>query len=729
MPNRLALEQSPYLLQHAHNPVDWYPWGDDAFARARREQKPIFLSVGYSTCHWCHVMEHESFEDEAIAAALNRDFVSIKVDREERPDVDRVYMTFVQATTGSGGWPMSVWLTPDLKPFYGGTYFPPASRWGRPGFADVLEHIARAWRDDRDTVTRSAEKLTEQLREIGRSGASASVPRADVLDRTAGEFAATFDARRGGFGQAPKFPRPCELLFLLRQFARTGDRSMLEMVERTLQAMAVGGMRDQVGGGFHRYSVDADWRVPHFEKMLYDQAQLALAYLEAYQASGTGAFADVAADTLAYVLRDLRDPGGAFYSAEDADSLPVESRLKPAPTTNGPAPTTNSGGVRLQPDVSARPPRKTEGAFYLWTFEEIDAVAGADADLVRARYGIERDGNAPVDPHNEFGRGNIPYVARGLDELARTFETDAASAAIRLDAARRTMFDVRAARPRPHLDDKILTSWNGLMIAAFARGARVLERADWLEAATTAAAFLRDRLWNAETRTLLRRHRAGDSAIAGYADDYANTIWGLLELFQAGGDARWLAWAIALQRRQDELFGDVAGGWFSTTGDDASVLLRLKEDYDGAEPAASSVAAWNVLVLAHLTGDAAWQSRAAEAFSSCGRRLESGGRAMPLMLCALAAWHAGIQQCVIVGARDDAAAEALDRVVSRHYLPFAVHVPIEPGPRQQALARVLPSAEAFALVGGKPAAYWCRDFACDTPVVDPAELERLLGGA
>jgi uncharacterized protein YyaL (SSP411 family) len=435
--------------------------------------------------------------------------------------------------------------------------------------------------------------------------------------------------------------------------------------------------------------------------MLYDQAQLVLAYLEAFQASGTGAFADVAADTLTYVLRDLRDPGGAFYSAEDADSVPPDAK-----------------------DTSAR---KSEGAFYLWTFDEIDTIAGADADLVRARYGIERDGNAPVDPHNEFGRGNIPYVARGLDDLAKAFGTDAASAAIGLDAARRAMFEARAARPRPHLDDKILTSWNGLMIAAFSRGARVLRRADWLDAATSAAAFLQDRLWNTETMTLLRRHRAGESAIAGYADDYANTIWGLLELFQAGGDPRWLELAIVLQRRQDELFRDAAGGgWFSTTGHDASVLLRQKEDYDGAEPAASSVSAWNVLVLAHLTGDTAWQARAEEAFSACARRLETGGRAMPLMLCALSAWHAGIQQCVVLGARDDAAAEALVRVVSRRYLPFAVHVPIEPGPRQGALAQVLPSAGAFGLVGGKPTAYWCRDFACETPLTVPEDLGKAL---
>src|SRR5687768_11859723 len=324
MPNRLAAEQSPYLLQHKDNPVDWYPWGDEAFERARREDKPIFLSIGYSTCHWCHVMEHESFESPELAEILNHHFVSIKVDREERPDVDRVYMTFVQATTGSGGWPMSVWLTPDLKPFYGGTYFPPASRWGRPGFTEILEEIARAWRDERDKVLESATMIVERLRSLGARDGTAELPGTRVLDTTVAEFASSFDQRRGGFGGAPKFPRPSELLFLLREHVRTGAAPPRDMALATLRAMALGGMRDHLGGGFHRYSVDADWRVPHFEKMLYDQAQLALAFVEGAQVSGDAFYGDVAIDTLDYVRRDLADPAGAFHSAEDADSVPPE---------------------------------------------------------------------------------------------------------------------------------------------------------------------------------------------------------------------------------------------------------------------------------------------------------------------------------------------------------------------------------------------------------------------
>src|SRR4051812_38334555 len=373
--NRLARERSPYLLQHAQNPVDWFPWNDEAFAKARAEDKPIFLSIGYSTCHWCHVMEHESFESAAIAAVLNEQFVAIKVDREERPDVDRVYMTFVQATTGSGGWPMSVWLTPDLKPFYGGTYFPPESKWGRPGFVDILQEIGRVWKAERGKVVESADALTVRLRSMEQAAPSTDVPGLAALETTVQQFRSAFDPRNGGFGDAPKFPRPSELLFLLREHARANAPQAAEMALRTLRAMALGGMRDHVGGGFHRYSVDGSWRVPHFEKMLYDQAQLVLAFVEAAQVSGDRYFANVALDTLDYVRRDMTDAAGGFYSAEDADSIPPERAGEP--------------GVR-----------KMEGAFYIWRDVEIGEVLGADAEIFRMRYGIEPDGNAPFDPQD-----------------------------------------------------------------------------------------------------------------------------------------------------------------------------------------------------------------------------------------------------------------------------------------------------------------------------------------
>ena len=700
MPNRLASEKSPYLLQHASNPVDWYPWGEEAFAAARREDRPIFLSIGYATCHWCHVMEHESFEDAAIARVLNARFVPIKVDREERPDVDRVYMLFVQATTGSGGWPMSVWLTPGLQPFYGGTYFPPDGRYGRPGFAAVLDEISRAWQENRDGVVRSAAGLTERLRGFAAAGPpqQAAVPGPEALEAAVREFESSFDSRRGGFGGAPKFPRPAELFFLLRESRRTRHAAALDMVVRTLRAMADGGMRDHVGGGFHRYSVDADWRVPHFEKMLYDQAQLTLAYLEAYQAAGDPDLAAVAHDTLRYVSREMTDPGGGFYSAEDADSLPPEDAARPGA-------------------------RASEGAFYLWSANEIHSLLGDDAPLARARFGIEPHGNAPFDPHGEFTGRNLLYLAAPAGQVALDHGLETDDAEGRLERARQAMYEARARRPRPLRDDKILTAWNGLMIAAFARAFRVLRHAAHLESARRAASFLRDTMWHSASRTLFRRYREGDVAIEGYAEDYACIVWGVLELFQADGDPAWLEWAMELQRRQDELFwDDGAGGWYATTGEDPSVIVRMKEDYDGAEPSATSVALLNLIVLAHLTGNTTWRARVERTFQGAAARITGSGRSVPMMLAGLSAWHAGVQQVAIVGVAGDRAREALERVTAARFLPFAVVVPVAPGERQQRLGAVAPFVAAMGTMDGQATAYVCRDFACQTPTADPDEL-------
>jgi len=630
--------------------------------------------------------------------------VPIKADREERPDVDRVYMLFVQATTGSGGWPMSVWLTPDLKPFYGGTYFPPDGRYGRPGFGDVLTEISRAWREDRGNVTRSADRLTERLRGVTAASSVGAVPGAEVLFAAVREFESAFDARKGGFGGAPKFPRPAELLFLLREFARTGAEPARDMALRTLQAMAVGGMRDHIGGGFHRYSVDADWRVPHFEKMLYDQAQLVLAFLEAAQATAEPMYADVADDTLQYVAREMTDPGGGFYSAEDADSLPHEQAGKPGA-------------------------HKSEGAFYLWAFDEIGALVGEDAPIVCRRFGIEREGNAPFDPHGEFTARNLLFLASSIPELAAERGERADDVLRRLAGARQVLFESRASRPRPQLDDKVLTAWNGLMIAAFARGARVIGRAEHLRSAQRSAGFLRARMWDAGTRTLYRRYRDGDVAIAAYAEDYAFLVWGLLELFQADGDPAWLEWALDLQRRQDELFWDEsAGGWFSTTGADPSVLVRMKEDYDGAEPSASSVSVSNLIVLGHLTGDDVFRQRIDRTFGGAAARIAGAGRSVPMMLAALSVWHNGVQQVVLVGRRDDEAMGKLSRVVARRFLPFALTVPVEPGAPQERLARIVPFIGAMSLRNGRPTAWVCRDFTCQAPTTDPDELAAQLQG-
>jgi hypothetical protein len=708
--NRLARERSPYLLQHAGNPVDWFPWSEEAFEKARADDKPIFLSVGYSTCHWCHVMERESFENPGIAAVLNDHFVSIKVDREERPDVDRVYMTFVQASTGHGGWPMSVWLTPELKPFYGGTYFPPTSKWGRPGFVEILQEIARVWRAERDKVAQSADAMIAQLRTIEQTAPTWTLPGSDALARTVNEFRRSFDRRHGGFGDAPKFPRPSELLFLLREHARTGSNAAgeggpLEMVLRTLRAMADGGMRDHVGGGFHRYSVDAEWRVPHFEKMLYDQAQLVLAFAEAAQASGDAWYAGVARDTLRYVMREMTDDAGGFQSAEDADSVPPEG-----PSTA----------------------EKKEGAFYLWTDAELDALLGEGARIARLRFGILPDGNAPHDPQQEFTGKNLLYVARSIEEIAGETGKPASEVEDSLARARLRMFEARLGRPRPHRDDKVLTAWNGLMIAAFARMARVgsafsagAEAETFRDAAVRAADFLHDRMWDAASRTLLRRYRDGHAEIPGYAEDYAYLTFGLLELFQATSDLRWFDWAVELQHRQDELFWDEqAGGWFSTDGRDPTVLLRMKEEYDGAEPSPNSVAVFNLLWLSHLVENPEWTTRAERTLKLFGARLEQLGRAVPMMSAALSTTVAGVQQVVI--ADNGRASGAFSGTVASHYLPFAIILRISANERN-ALADRLPFVAAMLPIDDRPAAYVCRDFTCRRPVTDDSALLEELG--
>jgi uncharacterized protein len=705
--NRLANEKSPYLLQHANNPVDWYPWGEEAFARARSESKPIFLSIGYSTCHWCHVMERESFEDGAVAAVLNRDFVSIKLDREERPDIDRVYMTFVQATTGAGGWPMSVWLTPELKPFYGGTYFPPTSRWGRPGFVDILTELGRAWREERQRLIESADSILVRLR--ASAGADGSAPdRApvaglDAIETGINGYVQSFDVRRGGFGGAPKFPRPSELLFLMNAHAATGDPRAKRMALDTLRAMALGGLRDHVGGGFHRYSVDADWRVPHFEKMLYDQAQLVLAYVDASQVSGEAFYATIAEDTLDYVSRDLTSPDGAFYSAEDADSLAGEGD------------------------------EKREGAFYVWTAAEIDRLFGGDATIVRRRFGVEDDGNAPSDPQGEFRGQNILYVAQSIEDIAARSSRTEDDVLRVLVEAREQLFDARAVWPRPHLDDKIITAWNGLMIAAAARAARVLvespRRNDWRRAAERAAEAVHAHLWRPAERRLMRRLRDGEAAVDGFCEDYACLAWGLIELFQATGEGRWLDWAIELTAVQTELFFDPGdGGWFSTTGADKTVLLRLKEDYDGAEPAAASVTVRNLLVLGHLLADTALIDRAKATLERYGPQIGQVVRVMPLMVTNIAQWHAPKTEVVIAGG-DGEAARALEIALTRRYLPWAVTIPLAPGANDERRAARLPQLTAMADAAGKrggAAAFVCTNFTCQEPVSDPAQLDRQL---
>src|SRR5579884_2134701 len=636
--NRLAQEKSPYLLQHANNPVEWYPWGQEAFDKARAEDKPIFLSVGYSTCHWCHVMEHESFESPDIAEVLNRHFVPVKVDREERPDVDHLYMTFVQASTGSGGWPMSVFLTPELKPFFGGTYFPPDNRYGRPGFKSVLEHLANAWERDRARILQSASEVTEQLRSHANIEPATVAPDKTMVDSGFHAFRRMFDSTHAGFGGAPKFPRPVVLSFLLRYAERMGAPEATDMVMQTLRAMAAGGMYDHLGGGFHRYSVDEIWFVPHFEKMLYDQAQLAVAYLEAFQITRDDFFASVAREIFGYVLRDMTSPDGAFYSAEDADSPDPED-----------------------------PSQRREGAFYLWTAKEVEQALGhPNSDLVCERFGLERDGNVRNDPHGEFKGRNILFLARRMEEVAKTAALPLDMVREKIGASCEKLLAVRSARPRPHRDDKVLTSWNGLMISALARGAQVLDEPKYAEAARRAASFVVDRMWSSSSRELRRRFRDGDAAIPAFLDDYAFLAQGLVDLYETVFEFGYLDAAVALTERMIELFEDREHGAFFTTEQGDALPLRMKDDYDGAEPAGNSIALMNLVRLARITGREDFQAAADRGFRALAPRVAAQPAAVPALLSARLYSHAHPRQIVLAGDRDSESTRAfLERLHER----------------------------------------------------------------
>ncbi len=690
--NRLASEKSPYLLQHAHNPVDWHPWGTEAFERAHQENKPIFLSIGYSTCHWCHVMERESFENESIAEILNQFFVPVKVDREERPDVDRIYMTFVQATTGGGGWPMSVWLTPDLKPFYGGTYYPPDSRWGRPGFRQVLEQLAAAWQRDRDNVIASSDDVLRQLEQYVQGDVRARVqalPDRKVFDSGYEQFRRAFDSRLGGFGGAPKFPRPSAFNFLLRYGVAFGVEDASEMVILTLREMARGGMNDQLGGGFHRYSVDARWFVPHFEKMLYDQGQLAVSYLEGFQITGDPALADIARDIFEYVLRDMTHEGGGFYSAEDADSV-------------------------IDP---AKPNEKGEGAFYIWDADEIDRVLDErTAEWLKYRYGVEPNGNVQEDPHGEFTGHNILFERFSIAETARRFAATDEEVRSALDDAKQKLLVARGSRVRPHLDDKVLTAWNGLMISAFALGARVLGESRYMEAGERAARFVLGQLYM--DNTLLRRWRAGDAAVPAFLDDYAFFVQGLIDLYEAGFDNSYLTSAIQLTERMRELFEDTAnGGFFSATEADPSLVLRIKEDYDGAEPSGNSIAIANLLRLGHMTGRSDFTDSAQKALAAFSGKMTAGPTSLPQMLAAALLASTPPRQIVLGGPRE--ALTPFRDVLRTRFLPF--HTLLWSGS-----AGINSELQNMQGVNGSAAAYVCENFTCKLPVTGAADLTGLL---
>ncbi|XP_026207366.1 spermatogenesis-associated protein 20 isoform X2 [Anabas testudineus] len=722
--NRLAKEKSPYLLQHAHNPVDWYPWGQDAFDKAKNEDKPIFLSVGYSTCHWCHVMERESFEDEEIGKFLSDNFVCIKVDREERPDVDKVYMTFVQATSGGGGWPMSVWLAPELRPFIGGTYFPPRDQRGRPGLKTVLSRITEQWQNNRTALESSGVRILEALKKGTSIAANPgeSPPLApDVANRCFQQLAHSYEEEYGGFRDAPKFPTPVNLMFLMTYWSvncstSEGDEA-LQMALHTLRMMALGGIHDHVAQGFHRYSTDSSWHVPHFEKMLYDQAQLAVAYITASQVSGEQLFADVAKDILLYVSRDLSDKSGGFYSAEDADSVLA------------------SGG-----------PQKREGAFCVWTASEVrdllpDVVEGAtgaatQADIFMHHYGVKEQGNvAPEqDPHGELQGQNVLIVRYSMELTAARFGVSVEKVNELLASARAKMAEVRKSRPRPHLDTKMLASWNGLMLSAYARVGAVLNDKVLLERAVQAGNFLEEHLWDAEQQTILRSCYRGDQMevqqisppISGFLDDYAFIICGLLDLYEATLQTKWLQWAEELQLRQDVMFwDDQGGGYFCSNPNDSTVLLQLKEDQDGAEPSANSVSASNLLRLSHYAGRQEWLQKSQQLLAAFSDRLTRVPIALPEMVRALMAQHHTLKQIVICGQRDAPDTTSLLTAVNSLFLPHKVLMLVD-GSADNFLCQRLPVLSSMSQQGGAATAYVCQDFTCSLPVTDPQELRRLL---
>ncbi len=686
--NHLQNEKSPYLIQHAENPVDWYPWGPEAIQKAKSENKPIFLSIGYSTCHWCHVMEDESFTNLEIAKYLNEHFISIKVDREERPDLDHLYMQAVMAMTGQGGWPMSVFLTPDMEPFYGGTYFPPEDRWGRPGFRTLLKAIEEKWRTETDHIIDSARSMTEALREEAKISFSENMALgAQTLDHAFSQFESRFDAEFGGFsagggsafdgGRAPKFPSGHNLSFLLRYWKRTGNERALYMVEKTLSEMKKGGIHDFLGGGFHRYSTDKQWRVPHFEKMLYDEAMLARVYLEAYAATKKEVYAETARGIFEYVLRDLTSKEGAFFSAEDADSL--DSKLG----------------------------HKKEGAFYVWSQREILEALGEKegADFCRL-LGVEPRGNAPQwldklaipsevegDPQGEFQGLNVLYEAQ--EPLEGGW----------LRKAKRELFEIRGRRPRPHLDDKVLTDWNGLMIGALALGARLLNEPHYEAAARRAADFILDKMM--KQGRLYHRHRDGEVAIPGFLEDYAFLGDGFLELYQATLDERYSEKASFLAGEMLRLFWDDKEGGFFVTGSDAEALIaRPKSDYDGALPSGNSMAAYFLARLGRMAAEKKWEIKAKETLRSISGKISAAPSAYTQMLAVLDFEIGPGREVALEGDLRDPTVSEMRRVVSAGYSPNTLL--------------------SHRVGEGAAKAYVCVGSTCKPPVTDPEKLKGML---
>jgi uncharacterized protein YyaL (SSP411 family) len=689
-PNKLIAEKSPYLLQHAYNPVDWYPWGDEAFEKAAKEDRPIFLSIGYSTCHWCHVMEKESFEDESVARLMNDAFVSIKVDREERPDIDSVYMRVCQMMTGNGGWPLTIIMTPSKKPFFAATYLPREAGFGMAGIKQLIPRIKEIWEYDRAQVLSSAERVASILMTslVEQRGEPLTER---ILEMAYRGLSRNYDVQYGGFSRAPKFPSPHNQMYLLRYWRRTGDDRALKMVETTLGNMRSGGIYDHLGFGFHRYSTDNRWLVPHFEKMLYDQALLAMAYIEAYQATGNRDYGETAREIFTYVLRDMTAPEGGFYSAEDADS------------------------------------EGEEGTFYLWSEEEIKQVLSQEeAEIFTRVYAIQREGTFKVEATGAKTGKNILHIARPLSVLAKELGRSSGELEERLEAAREKLFQAREKRVHPHKDDKILTDWNGLMIAALARGAGTFQEPAYEETSRRAAEFILARMCDAGRR-LLHRYRDGEAAIPAFLDDYAFLIWGLVELYESSFEPVHLLRAIELNEAMLEHFWDHENGGLFFSGDDAEgMLVRTKEFYDGAIPSGNSVAMLNLLRLSHLAGNTRYEEKAAQLLRACSKTVAEAPYAYTQFMIALDFSLGPSSQVVIVGNPQSDDTASMIRRLQGSFLPNKVVMLRSTDEQDPDIIRVAEYVRGLESIGGKATAYVCRGFRCDLPTTDEKQMLTLL---
>ena len=688
--NRLALEKSPYLLQHADNLVDWYPWGEEAFEKAKREDKPIFLSIGYSTCHWCHVMEHESFEDSTVAALMNDAFVNIKVDREERPDIDNIYMTVSQMMTGSGGWPLNIIMTPDRNPFFAATYIPKTARYGRAGMLEMIPQIASYWKTSRDEAVSASTQISQQLRSHFEKSAGDDVLGDAAIETAFDQLSGRFDDVHGGFSRSPKFPTPHNLLFLLRHWHRTGDKKALDMVERTLEEMARGGIHDHVGFGFHRYSTDEKWFAPHFEKMLYDQALLLTAYTEAYQATGNESYKRTAEEIIHYVVRDMTDERGGFYSAEDADSEGIE------------------------------------GKFYLWSEAELIELLGqSDGQFAVDLYSVEAEGNFAEDIEG----GNILFLKKPIADTAAELGVGEDELRGRIETIRKRLFFERMRRVRPYKDDKVLTDWNGLMIAALAKAGRAFANDDYIAAAVKAERFIMDNMRDKEGR-LFHRYREGEAGITANIDDYAFFVWGLIELYEATFDVTFLDAAVEFTNDMVRDFWDnTTGGFFFAPSYGETMIVRAKEIYDGAVPSGNSVARLNLVRLARITADSATETRAADIARVFYEDVTRSPSAFTFLMAGLEFSAGKSREVVIVGDPEAEDTKLMRSAIDSRYFPNVVTLFKPTNETEPGIVRIAEFTKSHATVDGKATAYVCENYACKLPTTDVEEMLSLLDGS